>query len=225
MNQNLGLIGRKLGCTQVFEDDGRVTSVTVIEAGPCVVVGKRTPELHGYSALQLGFGTRREKLVRKPQQVAFAKIGVAVPKVVREFRLPAEVVAKYEVGQTISAKDVFAAGQKVDVTGTTKGRGFTGVMKRHNFHGSATVTHGSHEYKRHGGSIGQRKTPGRTFLNMKMPGQYGNEQQTIMALGVARVLEDESYVLVHGGVPGPTGGVVMIRPTVKAPVKTAPAKA
>jgi large subunit ribosomal protein L3 len=221
MNKNLGLIGRKLGCTQVFEDDGRVTSVTVIEAGPCVVVGKRTPDKHGYSALQLGFGTRREKLVKKPQESAFAKLGVPVPRLMREFRLPEDVVAKYEVGQTISAKDLFAAGQKVDVTGTTKGRGFTGVMKRHNFHGSATVTHGSHEYKRHGGSIGQRKTPGRTFANMKMPGHYGAEQQTIMALGVAKVLENESFVLVHGGVPGPNGGFVMIRPTVKAPVKTA----
>ncbi len=216
MNTNLGLIGKKLGCTQIFAEDGTVTPVTVIEAGPCIVVGKRTADKHGYSALQLGYGKKRAKLVRKPEAGVFSKLGVEPPRVVREFRLPAEVVDSYEVGQTLSAKDVFEVGMKIDVSGTSKGRGFAGVIKRHNFHGAGTDSHGTHEYKRHGGSIGMNMTPGRTLANQKMAGQYGNKRSTILSVKVARVMEDEGLVLVEGGVPGPAGGLVTLRSAVKA---------
>ena len=215
MNTNLGLLGRKLGTTQIFAEDGTVTSVTVIEAGPCTVVGKRTQDKHGYSALQLGFEKKRAKLVRKPEAGFYAKAGVEPPRVVREFRLPAEVVDQYEVGQDLSAKDIFEAGTKVDVSGTSKGRGFAGVIKRHNFHGAGSVGHGTHEYKRHGGSIGMNMTPGRTLANQKMAGQYGNRRSTVLSLKVARVMEDEGLVLVEGGVPGPPGSLVSVRKAVK----------
>jgi large subunit ribosomal protein L3 len=216
MNTNLGLIGRKLGCTQIFDDDGTVLGVTVIEAGPCVVVGKRTEEKDGYSALQLGFGSKRDKLVRKPVAGYLKKQGVeAAPRVIREFRVAADVVAKYEVGQEIRPSDVFEAGQLVDVSGTSKGRGFTGVIRRHNFRGAGTNSHGTHEYRRHGGSIGQNMTPGRTFPGMRMPGRHGGRKSTIMSLEVARVLSDENLVLVRGGVPGPRNGVVTLRGAAK----------
>jgi len=215
MNTNLGLIGKKLGSTQIFKDDGTVVGVTVIETGPCVVLAKRTADKHGYSALQLGFGTRRDKLVRKPEAGYFAKVGVAAPRLVREFRVAADVAARYEVGQTIKASEVFTEDQRVDVTGVSKGRGFAGVIVRHNFHGAATVSHGTHEYKRHGGSIGMNMTPGRTLPGTRMPGQHGNKTQTVLNLAVARVLDEENLVLVAGGVPGPSGAFVMLRGAVK----------
>ena len=134
---------------------------------------------------------------------------------VREIRLPEEEVAKLELGQTLSPSELFAEGQFVDVTGTSKGRGFTGVMKRHNYAGAATVSHGTHEYKRHGGSIGMNMTPGRTLKGQGMPGQYGNERVTIQNLRVVKVLSDENIVLVEGAVPGPRHGVVTVRTAVK----------
>ena len=217
MNTNLGLIGKKLGCTQIFNEDGTVLGVTVIEVGPCVVVGKRTVEKDGYSALQLGFGGKRQKLVNKPLEGFVKKQGLeATPRVIREFRVADDIVAKYEVGQQIRPGEVFEVGQLVDVSGTSKGRGFTGVMKRHNFKGSATGSHGTHEYQRHGGSIGQNMTPGRTFPGMGMPGRHGGRKSTILGLEVARVLDDDNLVLVRGGVPGPRHGVVTIRAAVKA---------
>jgi large subunit ribosomal protein L3 len=217
MNENLGLIGRKLGCTQIFNDDGSVTSVTVIETGPCVVLGKRTDEKHGYTALQLGFGEKRKKLVKKPEAGYFDKLGLEkAPRVVREFRVPADVADKYEVGATITAADLFSEGQKVDVAGVSKGRGFAGVMKRHNFAGAGSVGHGTHEYKRHGGSIGQNMTPGRVFKGVKMPGQYGSKNTSVLSVKVAKVMPEEGLVLVQGGVPGPKNGVVTVRGAVKA---------
>jgi large subunit ribosomal protein L3 len=215
VNQTSGLIGTKLGNTQIFTDDGEVVRVTAILAGPCVVVGKRTPAQHGYSAVQLGFGKAREKNVTKPQAGFFKKAGVDAPQVVRELRLSEEDVAKLELGQTLSPADIFTEGQFVDVTGTSKGRGFTGVMKRHNFAGAATDTHGTHEYKRHGGSIGQNMTPGRTLKGQGMPGQYGNERVTIQNLRVVKVIADENLVLVEGAVPGPRHGVVTVRSAIK----------
>jgi len=217
MNENLGLIGKKLGCTQIFNDDGSVTSVTVLEVGPCVVLGKRTEEKHGYTALQLGFGEKRKKLVTKPEAGYFDKLGLeAAPRVVQEFRVPAEIADKYEVGAKINAADVFTDGEKIDVTGVSKGRGFAGVIKRHNMHGAGSVGHGTHEAKRHGGSIGMNMTPGRTFRGMKMPGQYGNKRATVMSMKVAKVMADEGLVLVAGGVPGPKNGVVTLRNAAKA---------
>ena len=215
MNTNLGLIGKKLGNTQIFQDDGDVVRVTAIQAGPCVVVGKRTREKHGYTALQLGFGSKRKKLVKKPQLAQYEKLGIEPPEVVREFRVTSDVADNYEVGQAIKPSDVFEVGQFIDVTGTSKGRGFAGVMKRHNFAGAGTVGHGTHEYKRHGGSIGMNMTPGRTLKGQRMAGQYGNKTITKLNLKVAKVLDEEGIVLVEGGVPGSKNGVVTVRGAVK----------
>lgn len=215
MNTNPGLIGTKLGNTQIFLDDGEVRRVTAIKAGPCVVLGKRTPDKDGYAALQLGFGSRRDKLVSKPDAGNFKKAGVDAPRIVREFRIEPSLLERFEVGQTLGVSDIFQDGQFVDVSGTSKGRGFTGVMKRHNFAGAGTVGHGTHEYKRHGGSIGQNMTPGRTLRGQKMPGQHGNIKATILNLRIAKVLGEENIVLVEGGVPGPRNGFVTVKGAVK----------
>ena len=221
MNTNVGLIGKKLGNTQVFNQDGTVVRVTVIEVGPCRVVGKRTLDKDGYSAVILGFGVKREKLLTKAEAGHFKKIGQAPVRTIKEFRLAPETVAKYEVGQELKPSEYFKEGQKVDVCGTTRGRGFTGVMRRWNFRGSAKDTHGTHEYKRHGGSIGTNMTPGRTFLNLKMPGQDGNERRTMLNLVVAKVLDDENLLLIEGGVPGSKNGIVTVRGAVKTKAKKA----
>jgi len=215
MNTNLGLIGKKLGNTQIFDDVGMVHRVTAIECGPCKVVAKRTSERDGYSALVLGFGEKRAKSVNKPEAGFFKKVDQAPAQELREFRLAAEVVANYEIGQVIKPSEIFAEGQLVDVCGTSKGRGTTGVMKRHNFKGSRTSTHGTHEYQRHGGSIGSNMTPGRVFPGLKMPGQYGAERVTTLNLRVAKVLDEQNIVLVEGGVPGSRNGVVTVRGAVK----------
>jgi large subunit ribosomal protein L3 len=216
MNTNVGLIGKKLGNTQIFNADGTVARVAAIQVGPCRVLGKRTLEKDGYSALIVGFGEKREKLLTKAELGFFKKIGQEPVRTVREFRLTPEQVASFEPGQVIKPSEHFKEGQKVDVCGLTRGRGFTGVMRRWNFRGSAKDTHGTHEYKRHGGSIGTNMTPGRTFLNLKMPGQYGNEKTSILNLVVAKVLDDENIILVKGGVPGSKNGVVVIKGAVKA---------
>jgi large subunit ribosomal protein L3 len=216
MNTNPGLIGKKLGNTQIFDGEGLVHRVTAIEVGPNTVISKRTPERDGYSALVLGFGQKREKSVNKPDAGQFAKIGQKPAAIVKEIRLPAETVAKYEVGAQIKASELFSEGQLVDVCGDTKGRGFTGVMRRHNFKGSRTATHGTHEYQRHGGAIGTNMTPGRVFPGVKMPGQYGAEQVTIQNLRVAKVLDEQNIVLVEGGVPGARETFVTVRTAVKA---------
>ncbi|GAB5544829.1 MAG: 50S ribosomal protein L3 [Sandaracinaceae bacterium] len=215
MNTHPGLIGKKLGNTQLFNEDGDVVRVTVLKVGGCTVLGKRTAEKDGYSALILGFEDKREKLVNKPEKGFFDKAGVSAKKVVREFRLSAEDVATFEVGQALKPSDLFSEGQFVDVSGQTKGRGFTGVMKRWNFAGAGTVGHGTHEYKRHGGSIGANMTPGRVLPGVKMPGQYGDERVTILNLPIARVMDDEGLLLVEGGVPGPRNGYITVRGAVK----------
>lgn len=219
MNTNLGLIGKKLGNTQIFDAEGLVHRVTAIECGPCTVVGKRTVERDGYSALVLGFGQKREKSVNKPEAGLFKKLGQAPAQELREFRLEAEIVAKYEVGQQLKPSELFQEGQLVDVCGTSKGRGFTGVMKRHNFKGSRTSSHGTHEYQRHGGAIGTNMTPGRVFPGLKMPGQHGASRVTVQNLRVARVLDEQNIVLVEGSVPGARSGVVTVRTAVKAKAK------
>jgi large subunit ribosomal protein L3 len=216
MNTNPGLIGKKLGNTQIFDGEGLVHRVTAIEVGPNVVIGKRTAERDGYTALVLGFGEKREKSVNKPDAGQFKKVGQKPAAIVKEIRLPAETVAKYEVGAQIKASEIFSEGQLVDVCGDTKGRGFTGVMRRHNFKGSRTATHGTHEYQRHGGAIGTNMTPGRVFPGLKMPGQYGASQVTIQNLRVAKVMDDQNIVLVEGGVPGAPSSFVTVRTAVKA---------
>jgi len=221
MNQNLGLIGKKLGNTQVFNEDGSVTRVTAIQVGPCRVIGHRTAEKDGYTALILGFGERKEKRMTKAEKGQFEKLKQKPAAKIMELRLPAEVVGKYEIGALISPADVFAVGQKVDVTGYSRGRGFQGVMRRWNMKGAATNTHGSHEYKRHGGAIGTNMTPGRTLANLKMPGQWGNEKITIQNLVVSRVLETEQVVLVEGAVPGSKNSFVTVRGAIKTRKKAA----
>jgi large subunit ribosomal protein L3 len=215
MNQNFGLIGKKLGNMQVFDEDGTVRRVTAIQVGPCVVLGKRSQEQHGYSALLLGFGERPEKGVNKPEQGFFKKLDRKASRTMREFRLPADVVAKFEVGQVIKPSEHFQVGQKVDVCGTTRGRGFTGVLRRWSFKGSRD-SHGTHEYRRHGGAIGTNMTPGRTFPNLKMAGQYGNERVTTLNLPIVRILDDEQILLIEGSVPGAKQGTLTVRGAVKA---------
>src|SRR5262245_5553304 len=216
MNTNVGLIGKKLGNTQIFDAEGMVHRVTAIECGPCTVVGRRTEERDGYSAIVLGFGQKREKSVNKPAAGFFKKIDQKAAQVVREFRLPAELASKYEVGQKLKPSEIFSVGQLVDVAGDSKGRGFTGVMKRHNFKGSRTQSHGTHEYQRHGGAIGTNMTPGRVFPGLKMPGQYGASRVTVMNLRVAQVLDEQNIVLVEGGVPGSRNAFVTVRGAIKA---------
>jgi large subunit ribosomal protein L3 len=227
MNKNLGLVGRKLGCTQIFTENGTVLRVTVIEMGPCKIVRKRTIEKDGYSALQLSFGQKSAKNVNKPEKGYFAKSGVEavkvsrkgrdvelLPEVLKEIRLSPEDAAKFEVGQVLTATDVFKVGQFVDAAGVSRGRGFSGVFRRHNFKGFVR-THGTHEYKRHGGSIGTNMTPGRTLPGKKMPGQHGNTNTTQLNLKVAEVLADKNLVLIEGSVPGARNGIVVIRGAVK----------
>jgi large subunit ribosomal protein L3 len=213
MNTHPGVLGRKVGMTQYFEEDGTVVPCTVIEARP-IVVAKRTRERDGYDALVLGADERAEKRTRKPLAGQYKKAGVAPRKELREFRCSAEAAAKVEVGQELTLGDVFAPGQFVDVQGVTRGRGFTGVVRRYGFAG-AVSTHGSHEYKRHGGSIGQNMQPGRVFPGMKMPGQMGNATRSVLNQRVVKVLPEEHLILVRGGVPGPRGSLVVVRGAVK----------
>ncbi|MGD8861660.1 MAG: 50S ribosomal protein L3 [Myxococcales bacterium] len=219
MNQNIGLIGKKLGNTQIFDEDGTVLRVTAIQVGPCTVLGKRTTDKDGYSALILGLGEQLETRLTKPQLGFFKKNEQKATNVIREFRIPEDKLADYEVGQVLKPSQIFEAGQKVDVTGTSKGRGFAGVIKRHNFAGAATNTHGTHEYKRHGGSIGANMTPGRVLPGVKMAGQYGNKRITTLNLKVARVIDDSNLLLVRGAVPGSRHGVVTVRGAVKTRVR------
>lgn len=219
MNTQPGIIGRKLGCTQIFQEDGTVTRVTVIEAGPVIVVGKRTKEKDGYSALVLGFGERKEKHTTKAQAGFFKKVNVPVKRVVKELRCEPDFAAKYEVGATMKLDEIFQAGQRVDARGTTRGRGFTGVMRRWNFAGNVD-THGTHEYRRHGGSIGTNMTPGRTLPNLKMGGQYGNETMSMLNIKVARVDAEKHLLLLEGGVPGARNGLVLVRSAVKTKKKS-----
>jgi large subunit ribosomal protein L3 len=219
MNTQPGLFGRKLGCTQLFEQDGTVTRVTVIEAGPIVVVGKRTPEKDGYCALVLGFEDRKEKHTSKPLAGVFKKAGIAPKRFVRELRCDAEFAAKWEVGQALKLDEVFQPGMRVDARGTTRGRGFTGVVRRWDFAGGVS-THGTHEYRRHGGSIGTNMTPGRTLPNLRMGGQYGNETVSILNAKVARVDAEKHLLMLEGGVPGARNGFVLVRRAVKAPKKS-----
>jgi large subunit ribosomal protein L3 len=216
MNRNLGLIGKKLGNTQIFDAEGMVHRVTAIECGPCTIVGKRTVERDGYAALVIAFGEKRSKSVTQPEAGFFKKIEQKPAKALREFRVSEELLNGYTVGQQVKPSELFAEGQLVDVCGTSKGRGFTGVMKRHNFKGSRTSSHGTHEYQRHGGAIGTNMTPGRVFPGLRMPGQHGNAKVTVQNLRIAKVLDEKNIVLVEGSVPGARESIVTVRSAVKA---------
>lgn len=208
-----GLIGRKLGMTQLFDEKGQCIPVTVIQAGPCVVVQARTPATDGYAAVQLGFGERKARGVSKAYRTHCLKAGKGVFRVLREFE-PADPTTPYGPGQEITVDAVFAVGDRVDVTGTSKGRGFAGVVKRHGF-GGFPGSHGTHEYFRHGGSIGNRSFPGRVFKGKRMAGQYGNERVTTQNLEVVAIRPAEHLLLVRGAVPGARNGLVIVRKAVK----------
>lgn len=213
MNQHPGVIGRKLGMTQVFGEDGTVTPCTVIES-EAIVVGKRTVEKDGYSALIVGLGERPERRANKPLAGFYKKSGGTPKALVRELRCTPEHAGSLEVGQKVELDKVFEEGQFVDVQSLTRGRGFTGVMRRYNFKGNR-MTHGTHEYRRHGGSIGTRMTPGRVKPGHKMPGQYGNETVSILNQKIVKVVAEQNLVLVGGGVPGARGGLVFVRGAIK----------
>ncbi|MGH7279267.1 MAG: 50S ribosomal protein L3 [Candidatus Rokuibacteriota bacterium] len=212
MARKEGLIGRKVGMTQLFGDDGNHVPVTVIEAGPCTVVGIRTKDSHGYDALQLGFAARK-KNVTKPQAGHFKKIGVAPMRVVREVRLEkTEKTQGYQVGQSLTV-EMFVPGELVDVVGVTKGKGFQGGVKRHGWFGG-DATHGS-MFHRAPGSIGASSDPSRVWPGHKLPGRMGSVRRTVLNVSVARVMPEQNLVLVRGAVPGANGSLVMIRKSVK----------
>lgn len=204
-------MGTKLGMTQIFDENRRVVPVTVVEAGPCVILQKKTIEKDGYESIKVAFGEIRENLVSKPKKGEFTKAGVAVKRHIKEFRL--EDVSSYEVGTEIKA-DVFAAGDKIDVSGVSKGKGFQGVIKRWNAH-RGPMSHGS-KFHRAVGSMGASSDPSRTFKNKKMPGHMGNVNTTVLNLEVVRVIPEKNIILIKGGIPGPNKGLVVIRDAVKA---------
>ena len=207
-----GLIGKKIGMTQVFGADGIVVPVTVIRTGPCVVVQKKETGRDGYNAVQIGFGNKKNQRVNKPEQGHMVKAGKGAFQVLREFRL--QDVGQYEVGQEIKAADIFKAGDRIDVSGTSKGRGFAGVIKRWSFSGFP-ASHGTHEYFRHGGSIGNRSYPGRVFKGKKMAGHWGNEKVSVQNLEVVGIRPEENLILVKGAIPGAKRGILIIRRAVK----------
>jgi len=214
MALRMGLLGKKIGMTQVFGPDGERVPVTAIATGPCVVIAKRTPEKDDYSAIQLGFEEKKPQRTNRPLTAYFAKANVKPQQVVKEIRLSEADVAKYEVGQVLRAADVFQKGVAIDVVGRSKGKGFQGVLKRHHLGGSR-ATHGSHEFFRHGGSIGCRLTPGRVHKGKRMSGHMGDERKTLQNLEVFDVLNDENIVLVRGNVPGGKNGYVLLQKAVK----------
>ena len=206
------IIGKKLGMTQIFAENGAVVPVTVIEAGPCVVTQKKTTETDGYEAIQVGYQDVADKHVNKPAKGHFAKAGVSAKKHLKEFRL--ENSADYNVGDVI-AVDTFAAGEKVDVTGITKGHGYSGAVKRWGHH-MLQATHGVGPIHRQVGSMGANSTPSRVFKNKKMAGQYGNEKLTVLNLEIVKIDAEKNLIAVKGAVPGARGGIVVIRDSVKA---------
>jgi len=213
MSSAFGLLGRKIGMTQVFNVDGSRVGATAIEVGPCVVVQKRTVEKEGYTAVQLGFIDKPERKVNRAEMGHFAKAGTTPKRVLREFRLQPDAAAGIEVGQELKA-DMFEIGDRVDVVGTSIGKGFAGVFKTYHFHG-ANDTHGAHEVFRHAGSLGTNMTPGRVFKGRKMPGHHSAKRVTVLGVEVVRVFAEDNLVFVRGPVPGSRNGIVEIKPAVK----------
>lgn len=207
-----GIIGKKIGMTQIFDENGKVVPVTVVEAGPCVVSQKKTVENDGYAAVQIGFGDLKAHKVKKPMAGHFAKANVAPKRTLREFRF--DDIDAYNVGDLVKA-DAFAAGDKVDVTGTSKGKGYAGVIKRWNFQ-RLKETHGSGPVARHGGSIGSCSDPSRVYPGKKMAGHLGSERVTVQNLLVVKVDAENNLIAIKGAIPGPNGGTVVIHDTVKA---------
>jgi large subunit ribosomal protein L3 len=214
----LGLLGRKVGMTRIFTDDGESVPVTVLDVSNNRVSQVKTPETDGYAAVQVAYGTRKSSRVVKPQAGHYAKYGVEAASVLREFRVDAAKTDELKVGATIGL-DLFSVGQKVDVTGVTIGKGFAGAIKRHHF-SSNRATHGNSVSTNAPGSIGNRQDPGRVFPGKRMAGHLGDKQRTTQNLVVARIDAERGLLLVRGAVPGASGGNVIVRPAVKAkPVK------
>jgi large subunit ribosomal protein L3 len=212
MARKEGLIGRKVGMTQVFAADGSHVPVTVVQAGPCTILGIRTKDTHGYDALQLGFEAKK-KNVSKPEAGFFKKANVGAMRVLRELRMDkTERLAGYEVGQSLTV-EMFAPGELVDVVGVSKGKGFQGGVKRHNWRGG-DATHGS-MFHRAPGSIGASSDPSRVFPGHKLPGRMGTDRRTVLNLPVVRVMPEQNLVLIRGAVPGAIGGLVLVRKSVK----------
>lgn len=205
------ILGKKIGMTQIFDENGKVVPVTVVEATPCVVVQKKTIQKDGYDAIQVGFGEVREKLVNKPKKGHYAKAGVSLKRKLKEFRL--EDCSTYEVGQEITV-NVFVAGEKIDVSGVSKGKGFQGVIKRWNAN-RGPMTHGS-KFHRAVGSMGASSDPSKTFKNKHMPGHMGAVNTTVQNLEVVKIIAEKNLILIKGGIPGPNKGTVVIRNAVKA---------
>src|SRR5215468_2739547 len=212
---NKGILGRKLGMTQIFDEGNRIVPVTVIEAGPCRVVQLKTPERDGYAAVQLAFGETKAERLTKPELGHLKAANADPSKYLAE--LCVTDLSGFEIGQILKA-DVFAAGERVDVTGISKGHGFSGVMKRHNFSGQG-AGHGNHKKHRAPGAIGACATPARVFKGVRMAGQYGNTRVTTLNLEVVEGDAERGLLLVKGAIPGPNGGIVFVRSAVKAAVK------
>ena len=207
-----GIVGKKIGMTQLFDQNGNVVPVTVIEAGPCVVSQKKTAENDGYDAVQIGYGDMKASKVTKPMKGHFAKGDVAPKKVLRELRV--EDTAALNVGDILKA-DIFAEGETVDVHGTSKGKGYAGTIKRWNF-ARLKETHGTGPVHRHGGSLGACSSPSRVFKGHKMAGHLGNERVTVQNLSIVKVDAEKNIIAVKGAVPGPKGGIVVLTDSVKA---------
>jgi large subunit ribosomal protein L3 len=214
MSFKMGLLARKLGMTQVFHDDGTALGCTVLQVGPCIVTAQRTPEKHGYAAVQLGFEARPLRMLGRPEAGALKKAGIEMaPRFLREVRVETPEVGKYEIGKVLKAEEVFKPGDVVDVVGISKGKGYQGVMKKHKMSGFR-ATHGTHEFFRHGGSVGCRLTPGRVHKGKRMSGLMGNVKCTSSDLVIVKVL-DEGVVLVKGAVPGANNGLVLLKGSTK----------
>ncbi len=213
----LGMVGRKIGMTRVFTDDGNAVPVTVLDVGGNRVTQIKTPENDGYAAVQVTFGKRRASRVLKPQAGHLAKAGVEAGELLKEFPVAADDLAKFKPGDVIGA-DTFEVGQLVDVSGTTKGRGFSGVIRRHNFR-SNRASHGNSVSHNKPGSISMAQDPGRVFPGKRLPGQYGNVARTVQTLKVVRVDKERGLLLVKGAVPGAEGGHIVVRPAAKTPAK------
>ena len=210
MSFRTGVLGKKLGMTQVFTQTGDRAAVTAIHAGPCYVVDKLTPEKHGYAALRLGFAEKPLRVSKKPEIGTFKKAGLAPQRVLRELRVDAKELEKFEVGKPIALDQVFKPMTYVDVEGTSKGKGFQGVMKRHHMPGFRS-THGTHEFFRHGGSVGCRLTPGRVHKGKRMGGHMGDVKCTVQNLVLLEINVEDNVLIVQGAVPGARNGYVIIR--------------
>ncbi len=209
-----GLLGRKVGMSQIFTAEGERIPVTIIQTGPCVVLDVKSKEKDGYSAVQLGFVPKKQQRLNKAEQGHFARTGVGSFCHVSEIRCDVEALSWNTLGKELKVADVFEQGQYVDVSGVSKGRGYSGVVRRWGAAGFP-ATRGTHEYRRHAGAIGCRKFPGHVFKNKKMAGHYGHEAVTVQNLEVVAIRPDDNILLVRGGIPGPQGGFVVIRKAVK----------